>query len=118
MALAQLYRRTRSAAYLQAALNVANWIVTNTFDTRGPGGYTFGTTINQFNQSVPSTNGKSTEHNIDTYAFFTMLAELTRGAARQMAQAGASSQGTPSFSCRPCSILRDTSSTRAPMPTR
>jgi hypothetical protein len=79
MALAQLYRRTRNAAYLQAALNVANWIVTNTFDTRGPGGYTFGTNINQFNQSVPSTNGKSTEHNIDTFAFFTMLAELTRG---------------------------------------
>jgi hypothetical protein len=79
MALAQLYRRTRNAAYLQAALKVANWIVTNTFDTRGPGGYTFGTNINQLNQSVPSPNGKSTEHNIDTYAFFTMLAELTRG---------------------------------------
>ena len=79
MALAQLYRRTRSAAYLAAALKVANWIVTNTYDTRGPGGYTFGTNINQFNQSVPSPNGKSTEHNIDTYAFFTMLAELTRG---------------------------------------
>ncbi len=78
MALAQLYRRTRNSAYLNAALKVANWIVTNTYDTRGPGGYTFGATINQFNQSVPSTNGKSTEHNIDTYAFFTMLAELTR----------------------------------------
>lgn len=77
MALAQLYRRTRNDAYLQAALKVANWIVTNTYDTRGPGGYTFGANINQFNQSVPSPNGKSTEHNIDTYAFFTMLAELT-----------------------------------------
>ncbi len=28
---------------------------------------------------MPSTNGKSTEHNIDTYAFFTMLAALTHG---------------------------------------
>jgi hypothetical protein len=77
MALAQLYRRTRSTSYLTAALNVANWIVTNTFNTLGPGGYSFGTNINQFNQSVPSTNGKSTEHNIDTYAFFTMLDQLT-----------------------------------------
>jgi len=77
MALAQLYRRTGSEAYLNAALNVANWIVTNTYNTLGPGGYSFGTNINQYNQSVPSTNGKSTEHNIDTYAFFTILDELT-----------------------------------------
>ena len=81
MALAQLYRRTRNSSYLTAALNVANWIVTNTFNTLGPGGYSFGTNINQFNQSVPSTNGKSTEHNIDTYAFFTMLDELTHHGA-------------------------------------
>ncbi len=78
MALAQLYRRTRNNSYLTSALNVANWIVTNTFNTLGPGGYSFGTNINQFNQSVPSTNGKSTEHNIDTCAFFTMLDQLTR----------------------------------------
>ena len=77
MALAQLYRRTGQSKYLTAAITVANWIVTNTYNTLGPGGYSFGTNINQFNQSVPSTNGKSTEHNIDTYAFFTMLAELT-----------------------------------------
>lgn len=77
MALTQLYRRTRNSSYLTAALNVANWIVTNTFNTLGPGGYSFGSNINQSNQSVPSSNGKSTEHNIDTYAFFTMLDELT-----------------------------------------
>jgi hypothetical protein len=81
MALAQLYRRTRDSSYLTAALNVANWIVTNTFNTLGPGGYSFGTNINQFNQSIPSTNGKSTEHNIDTYAFFTMLDKLTHHGA-------------------------------------
>jgi hypothetical protein len=79
MALAQLYRRTGQSKYLTAALSVANWIVSNTYNTQGPGGYSFGTNINQFNQSVPSTNGKSTEHNIDTYAFFTMLAALTHG---------------------------------------
>jgi hypothetical protein len=79
MALAQLYNRTGTAAFLTAALSVGNWIVTNAYNTLGAGGYGFGTTINQFNQSVPSTNGKSTEHNIDTYAFFTMLAALTHG---------------------------------------
>jgi hypothetical protein len=77
MALAQFYRRAHNPAYLTAALNVANWIVTNTYNTVGPGGYSFGTNIDQFNQSVPSPNGKSTEHNIDTYAFFTMLDNLT-----------------------------------------
>ncbi len=79
MALAQLYKRTGKLRYLTAALKVANWIVANTYNTLGAGGYSFGTTINQYNQSVPSTNGKSTEHNIDTYAFFTMLATLTGG---------------------------------------
>jgi len=77
MALTQLYRRTGQSNYLTAALKVANWIVTNTYNKLGAGGYSFGTNINQYNQSVPSTNGKSTEHNIDTYAFFTMLVELT-----------------------------------------
>jgi hypothetical protein len=81
MALAQLYRRTRNAAYLAAAVKVGNWIVANTYNTLGPGGYSFGANINQFNQSVPSTNGKSTEHNIDTYAFFTMLHALTHHGA-------------------------------------
>jgi len=77
MALAQLYRRTGQSKYLTAALKVANWIVTNTYNTLGPGGYSFGTNINSSNQSVPSPNGKSTEHNIDTFAFFTMLDSLT-----------------------------------------
>jgi hypothetical protein len=77
MALAQLYRSTGQSKYLTSALLAANWIVNNTYNTLGAGGYSFGTNINQYNQSVPSTNGKSTEHNIDTYAFFTMLDELT-----------------------------------------
>lgn len=80
MALAQLYRRTGQTKYLTAALKVANWIVTNTFNTLGPGGYSYGTIINPSNLSEPSPNGKSTEHNIDTYAFFTMLASLTHNA--------------------------------------
>ncbi len=79
MALAQLFKVTANYSYMKAALKVANWIVANTYDTQGPGGYRFGTNINPSNQSVPSTNGKATEHNIDTYAFFTMLETLTHG---------------------------------------
>ncbi len=78
MALAQLYARTGESRYLTGAILVGNWIVANAYDTQGPGGYRFGTNINPQNQSVQSTNGKSTEHNIDTYAFFTMLSSLTK----------------------------------------
>ena len=77
MALAQLYARTRNPQFLTGALLVANWIVSNTYDTTGPGGFKFGTIINQYNGSEPSPNGKSTEHNIDSFAFFTMLSVLT-----------------------------------------
>ncbi len=80
MALAQLYQHTQNSRYLAGAVLVGNWIVANAYNTQGPGGYSFGTTINPQNQSVPSTNGKSTEHNIDTYAFFTMLSKLTQDA--------------------------------------
>lgn len=77
MALTQLFKRTGDHQYLMGAVKVANWIVTNAYSDTGLGGYSFGTNINPQNQSVPSTNGKSTEHNIDTYAFFTMLSTLT-----------------------------------------
>ncbi len=83
MALAQLYARTGQARFLTGALLVANWIVSNTYDITGPGGFKFGTDIkyiNYTNVSVPSTNGKATEHNIDAYAFFTMLSKLTGNA--------------------------------------
>jgi len=79
MALSQLYSRTGNAAFLTAALKVGNWIVANTYDTQGPGGYRFGAYIDSTNHSQPSGNGKSTEHNIDTYAFFSMLERLTHG---------------------------------------
>ncbi len=81
MALVQLYARTRDVAFLDGAILVANWIVLNTYSKTGAGGFSFGTAINQYNQSVPSTNGKSTEHNIDCYAFFNMLSHLTNDGA-------------------------------------
>ena len=82
MALSQLYRRTGQSKYLDSALLAANWIVNNTYNTAGFGGYSYGAIIDSSNQSEASPDGQSTEHNIDTYAFFTMLDELTnRGKA-------------------------------------
>jgi hypothetical protein len=68
-ALLQLYAKTSDAAYLKSAREIATWIQKNTYDTRGSGGYTGGYTANG-----KKIKWKSTEHNIDTYAFFTMLA--------------------------------------------
>ena len=72
IALAQLARRTRPRrnTYLAGALRIADWIETETRTETGLGGYDFGET--------PGLDGfKSAEHNIDVYAFFSMIAELT-----------------------------------------
>ncbi|HEX3670900.1 MAG TPA: hypothetical protein VHT92_04255 [Candidatus Cybelea sp.] len=68
-ALVQLYAKTSDASYLQGALSIARWLQANTYDTRGPGGYTGGETARG-----RKIEWKSTEHNIDVYAFFRMLA--------------------------------------------
>jgi hypothetical protein len=68
-ALVQLYARTSETAYLNGALAIARWLQSNTYDTRGNGGYTGGYTAHG-----KKIEWKSTEHNIDIYAFFTMLA--------------------------------------------
>jgi hypothetical protein len=68
-ALLQLYARTGVAAYLTGASALAQWIQTNTYDTRGAGGYTGG-----LSDSGKKITWKSTEHNIDVYALFTLLA--------------------------------------------
>jgi hypothetical protein len=78
MALAQLYRATGETKYLgtanTGAIGLGNFIQTNFYDTRGPGGYNFG-----YDNAWPPNllTYKSTEHNIDCYAFFNMLARLT-----------------------------------------
>jgi hypothetical protein len=72
IALAQLYWRTRELRYLEGALNLGNWIFNVTFDTRGAGGYNFG--VDGGNNRLLF---KSTEHNIDAFALFRMLASLT-----------------------------------------
>jgi hypothetical protein len=72
MALAQLYAATRDRAYLRGAVAIGAWIQAHCHDTRGAGGYTGGLTA-----SGARIRWKSTEHNIDAYALFRMLATET-----------------------------------------
>ncbi len=69
IALAQRYAATGDHAYLDGAVKAATFIETTTRDNVNvpPGGYFFGN----------GQQNKSTEHNIDVYALFTMLARLT-----------------------------------------
>ena len=69
IALAQLFARTGIKDYLDAAVKASTFIETTTRDNSNvpPGGYFFGN----------GQSNKSTEHNIDVYALFTMLAGLT-----------------------------------------
>ena len=71
-ALAQLYAATGAAAYLDGAEAIGNWVQAHCHDDRGPGGYTGGETAG--GQKI---EWKSTEHNIDLYVLFTLLARET-----------------------------------------
>jgi hypothetical protein len=69
IALAQLAHATKRAEYRDAAVRIAEWVEDRATDA-GLGGYTFG--------EHPDLKGhKSTEHNIDVYAFFRLIAQLT-----------------------------------------
>jgi hypothetical protein len=71
-ALAQLYAATGKKAYLRGAEAIGNWVQAHCYDPRGVGGYTGGETA-----SGQKLGWKSTEHNIDLYAFFGLLAHET-----------------------------------------
>ena len=71
-ALAQLYSATGRRSYLDGALAAGNWIYTHCRNDRGPGGYTGG-----YTGPGSKIEWKSTEHNIDVYAFFRLLARDT-----------------------------------------
>ena len=73
IALAQLYARTGIRDYLDGAVKAATFIDTTTRDSNPPGGFFFGN----------AQTNKSTEHNIDVYALFSMLARLTGDATWQ-----------------------------------
>jgi hypothetical protein len=70
MALMQLYRATKDEIYHQAAARLADFIVAGAYDTRGKGGFDGGLTA-----GGDKLMWKSTEHNIDCYAFFKMLGD-------------------------------------------
>ncbi len=73
ISLAQLYNETGEARYLEGAKTLGGWIIDNAYVETGLGGYTFGLAGGAFQPY------KSTEHNIDLVALFTMLAELDSG---------------------------------------
>lgn len=70
IALAQLAKVTKRAEYLEGAVRIGEWIQHNTRSTTGLKGYTFG-------ETAGLEDHKSTEHNIDVFAFFTLLRRLT-----------------------------------------
>jgi hypothetical protein len=75
-ALVQLYARTKDNAYLSGAVRIGQWVQAHTYDTRGAGGYTGGETA-----SGSKIMWKSTEHNIDVFSLFTLLAAETHNSA-------------------------------------
>jgi hypothetical protein len=81
-ALVQLYAATGARSYLSGAETVAGWIQANSADPRGPGGYTGG-----YANSGARLQWKSTEQNIDVYAFFSLLGRES-GLAAWAARAG------------------------------
>lgn len=76
MALTRLYATTGDSSYLAGAESIGTWIVDHCYDTRGAGGFTGGEAANGHRIMW-----KSTEHNIDLYALFEMLAGETGNAA-------------------------------------
>jgi hypothetical protein len=73
MALARLAAVTHRARYLNGAVAIGAWIVRHCRDTRGAGGFTGGYAANGRRLTW-----KSTEHNLDLYALYRMLAKQTR----------------------------------------
>ena len=71
-ALAQLYAATGIRAYLRSAIALGDWIQSQCRDGRGAGGYAGGVTA-----AGVTIEWKSTEHNIDVFAFFRLLARET-----------------------------------------
>jgi hypothetical protein len=59
-------------SYLNAAVQLGEWICNNTYDTRGAGGYTGG-----YGASLEKYQWKATEHNLDVYVAFMKLYEAT-----------------------------------------
>jgi len=76
MALTRLYAVTGDSSYLAGAQRIGTWIVDHCYDQRGAGGFTGGYAANGHRITW-----KSTEHNIDLYSLFQMLADETGNTA-------------------------------------
>lgn len=81
IALLQLFSATHDARYLAGARAIGTWIVDNARSDQPLGGFTFG--VNGSNAKVKAS---SSEHNIDSIAFFTLLAHAS-GERRWLEQA-------------------------------
>lgn len=75
LALLQYDRRWGESDYVETACTVMDWVIDNCSDTSA--GFTAGYDGWPENSSVTVYTTKSTEHNIDAYAAFTRLYELT-----------------------------------------
>jgi len=71
-ALVHLYSATGNPAYLAGAEAIGNWVEVHCHDTRGAGGYTGG--LKRRDKRI---KWKSTEHNLDLYSLFTLLAQAS-----------------------------------------
>ena len=74
--LVHLYEATADQDYLAGAEAIGEWVQANCYDTRGAGGYTGG--LSARGQRI---EWKSTEHNVDLYSLFTLLAHATGASA-------------------------------------
>jgi hypothetical protein len=72
LALTHLYNVTSDVRYLNGAIKLGDWIINNTTDTRGAGGFTGG-----LNSDGTKIMWKSSEHNIDAAGFFGALYQAT-----------------------------------------
>lgn len=75
IALAKYYKFKEEEDYKSAAVFLGDWIYSNTYDTRGAGGYTGG--YRGWEPNPTKIQWKSTEHNIDVYVAFMRLYKLT-----------------------------------------
>jgi len=77
LALLDMYAQTGERQWLDAALRLAAWIVAQTSDARGVGGFSGG--IEGDDTHPRKVLWKSTEHNADAAALFDRLAALDKG---------------------------------------
>ncbi|MEL6865060.1 MAG: T9SS type A sorting domain-containing protein [Bacteroidota bacterium] len=75
LALTSLFEISKEQIYLDAAKDIANWCIQNTWSTVGPGGFTGG--IEGFQGAQAKATWKSSEHNLDLRALFIRLYRIT-----------------------------------------